>query len=166
MTLQVARPGLYRAGVHYTVLDEMVRELQVEPTPESQGLWVANTVQPVWELGKRYGLPDVRSGALDVNGQDAFLPGPLEGRRWLVVAVHKPVTTGNSEVLVRPKSSTDTTMVLSPTDTIALNINLPYPGFPVEHQSPFDGGQLGLSNSSDAGDTARTLRIMFYDLEC
>lgn len=166
MTLERARPGLYRPGYHYTVLDEMVRELQIERTPEAQGLWLANIVQPIWELGKRYGLPEVREGTLDVFGQDAFMPGPAKGRRWLIVGLNKPVTTGATQLLVKPKASTDPTFRVGATETLAKAELLPWPGMPIEHQAPFDGGQVGLRNSGNAADTARVIQILFYDLEC
>lgn len=166
MTMQRSQPHLYRPGYHYTVLDQMVLELQIERTPEAQGLWLANTVQPIWELGRRYGLPTTLSGALDIDGQDAFLAGPVKGRRWLIVGFNKPVTTGGSSVLIKPKDSGDGGHPLTKSTTGEVIENFPWPGIPVENQDPFDGGQIGLSDSADAGDTARTLRILFYDLEC
>lgn len=170
MTLQPgigrAKPGLYRPGYHYTVLDAMVAELQIERTPEAQGLWLANTVQPTWELGRRFGVPDTLGEALDIFGQAAFLTGPTEGRRWLVCGVVKPVTTGATKVFIRPKSSADSIHRLTISTTEEVVINLPWPGIPIEHQKPFDGGQLGLDDSGNAGDTARVLRILFYDVEC
>lgn len=160
------RPGLYIPATHYQLAERMVTELNGERLQQPQGMWIGNVIHATWELGRRYGLPETAADTLDINGQDAFLPGPLPGHRWFLIAINGQATTGVSSVIIRPKDSGDTNARLTPTGTAARMILVPYPGLMLEHdEASYDGGRVGLENSGSPSDTSRELRILYYDQE-
>jgi len=155
------RIPIFRWGVQ----EGMVRELRGERWTPS-GMWIPNTVQPTWELGRRHGFPRTVFGDLDINGQNAFLPGPANNKRWFVISLRRQSTTGATRLLVRPKDATDNAHILSIASTSEQVINLPWPGIIVENDGDrFGGGDVGLQDSANGGDTGRELMLLVYETD-
>jgi len=153
------RIPIFRWGVQ----EAMVRELLGERWFPS-GMWIPNTVQPTWELGKRWGLPRVIKGNLNINGQNAFLEGPPANKRWFVTNVWREATTGLSQIIVRPKDGSEDFMRLTTSVSDSQTFALAWPGFLIENDSDrFSGGEVGLQNSANAGDSSRGIRILVYE---
>jgi len=151
----------------YQIAEQTAIELGIERLQDPAGLWVPNIIMQTWELGKRWGLPSTFSVGLNINGQDAYAPGPTEGRRWLVVSIRKPSTVGSSYVIVKPKDTSDAFVQVTADGTAAEVVSLGYPGWIIEHEDGgrYDGGKIGLKDSGNPGDTNRTLQALYYEVE-
>lgn len=157
-------PGLAVPAFQFEVVEGMTRELQLERTQIPQGVWVSNTIQPTWEVGRRWGLPGTVETGLNINGQDAYLPGPTEGRRWFVLSIWREGTTGVTYVIVQPKATNESRARLTVSGTTSSVVNLSYPGIIIENQGgSYDGGRIGMRDSSNAGDTSRSLALLYYE---
>lgn len=157
-------PNQHIPSIGYDLTEGMIREMQGERTQSPQGLWLPNTVQATWEIGKRWGSPQPLTGNLDIFGQNAFLPGPGDGRRWLIVFMGKAATTGNSRIVVAPRDITEAQISYTLPSTAEVQVRQAYPGLMIENDGIFGGGAVGLTNSGNAADTAIAMTIIFYEL--
>lgn len=167
MTQGPARPTpqdripIYRWGAQ----EAMVKELLGERWFVS-GLWIPNTVQPTWELGRRWGVGRTISGNLNIQSGNAFLPGPADNKRWYLLAVWREGTTAATRIILRPKDATDTAARLTVSSTSEQAETYSWPGIPVDNDNvTFGGGSVGLEVSGDAGDTSRGIRLLVYETD-
>jgi hypothetical protein len=161
-----ATPGLHIPAFRYGTTDHMVTELLAERTQNPQGLWLGNTVQPTWEVGRRHGLPMTSAQNLNISSSDAYATGPAAHRRWFVVSIRRAASTGATRLQVRPKSTLDTPAFLGLNTTSEEVILVPWGGLIIENDGEvYDGGALGLSNAADGADTSIQLRFLYYEQE-
>jgi len=147
----------------WAVQEAMVKELRGERWTPS-GMWIPNTVQPTWELGKRYGLPMTIRESLDISAGAAFMNGPADRKRWHVVGISHELTAGPTRFIVRPKDASDVAFQLNADNTTDVPLIVPWPGIIVENDPQFGGGDLGLEQGG-GGDTAIDMTLLLYEVD-
>jgi hypothetical protein len=124
------------------------------PSNEQKGNYrpgIQETIVPVVEVSNVLQTPTTeRCGPLDINGQNAFGLTVPKGYRYRVTRVHKEGTSGNSYVCLN-SGGTILQLTSSSTSSVSENCDITMKA----------GDQLGLTNSSNAGDGARYFNVHY-----
>lgn len=154
-------PGLYIPIVNYDALEAVAFELQGERTQDPQGQWLANTVQPTWEVGKRVGDPIIISEAVDISSANGYITGPGPRVRWYITAIFRGATTGSTRVFTTIATGSSQAQ-LTTSGTAEQVLLFPWPGLIIQNDGRGNDGNLGMEASGNGADTARRLHCFAY----